>query len=56
MAFLYTVFFHIIEFVNRRDYFGNDDVFYLNIFEINFAAIMMRWGNQMMDKFTREEY
>lgn len=46
MITLFGVFYLLIVFVNHHDYFGNnDDAFYINIFEINFAAIMMRWGN-----------
>jgi len=57
MIGLYLVFYLIIVFVNHHDYFGkNQDNFYLNIFEINFAAVMMRWAGQMTDKFMREEY
>jgi len=57
MIALFTTFYFIILYANRNDYFHQDDVlFYLNIFEINLAAVLMRWGENLADCFFEEDY
>lgn len=56
MIAFFIIFLTIIVFAHKKHYFANDDIlFYINIFEINFAAMMMRWGNQMQALFVEEE-
>lgn len=57
MIMVFVVFFLLIVYVNRRDHFGENDVlFYLNIFEINLAAILMRFTGKLASNFFEEEY
>lgn len=54
---LFTVFGVMLVYVNRHDYFQDDENnFYINIFEINLAAILARWGGQMTSKFLSDNY
>ena len=53
MVLFFGVFLTIIIYANKKYYFANDENnFYINIFEISFASIMMRWGNQMTGVFV----
>lgn len=56
MTFLFGIVYLIIIFVNRRDYFKTDILFYLIIFDINLAAILFRWNNHLMENFFEEQY
>lgn len=56
MILLFCIFFLIIVFVNRHDYFNNDILFYLNIFEISLASILWKYGEEMLAYFFNEEY
>lgn len=51
MIILFGIFFLIILFANRHDYFNNDILFYLNIFEISLASILWKYGEEMLEYF-----